>query len=88
MASTLNRLTSAIGVKNSPQRAAVLAMVRLSLGIAQLWMAITSFVFLITKGLQKTTLIMAAITTCLTIVSRLLFRGQRRSERKNRKGIS
>jgi hypothetical protein len=88
MASILNRLTSPIGVKNSLQRATVLAMVRLSLGIAQMSMAIASFVFLITKGLQKTTLIMAAITTCLTIVSRLLFRGQRRCERESRKRFS
>ena len=88
MAALLNRLTSAMGTKNSQQRTAVLAVVRLTLGIAQMWMAVVSLFFLITKGLQKTTLIMAAITAGLTIVSRLLFRGQRRSERENCKRIS
>jgi len=81
----LQNVVSEIGAKNSQQRPAALALVRLSLGIAQMWMAIATFILLIRIGIQKGTLVMAGITTALTILSRFLFRKQREDERKKGK---
>jgi hypothetical protein len=83
MAALLKILTSVMGIRYSPQRTAALAVIRLSLGIAQMSMAVVSFILLITLGLQKPTIIMAALTTGLAMLSRRLFRGQRISERES-----
>ena len=84
MAALLRMIASVAGPKESPQRIATLALIRLSLGIAQMSMAVASFMLLITQGVQKLTLTMVACTTTCTIVSRLLFYRLRQSERKNR----
>lgn len=84
MAALLRIIASLAGPKESPQRIATLALIRLSLGIAQMSMAVASFMLLITQGVQKLTLTMVACTTTFTIVSRLLFYRLRQSERKNR----
>jgi hypothetical protein len=73
-------LTSLLRDKNSKQHPVALAMFRLCLGIAQMWMAVASFILLIQKGVQKETLIMVGITTCLTLLSRAIFREHRNIE--------
>jgi len=50
-----------------------------------MWMAIATFILLIRIGIQKGTLIMAGITTALTILRRFLFRKQREDQRKKGK---
>lgn len=52
--------------------------VQLALGIAQMFMAVFSVALLLETGLSRFTFSSAAFTTLLTMVSILLFRGQRR----------
>ncbi len=52
---------------------------RLGLGLAQMFMAVFSFVLVLETGLNRWSVVSAVITTLLTLASRMLFRGKRGS---------
>jgi Kef-type K+ transport system membrane component KefB len=58
-------------------------VLRYALGIAQMTFALASLILLATAGLKPRTFIFAGITTCLTLISRILYRGQRDPRLKN-----
>ena len=53
-------------------------VLRYALGIAQMALSVASFIFLLTGGLRPITFVFAGAATVLAVVSRILYRGQRR----------
>ena len=67
--------SSVTGAPSRPSRSALMwATVRYLLGLAQMTGAIVGLLSLMISGLTYWTILLAAMTTMLTILSRLLFR--------------
>lgn len=57
------------------RKVVVWAIVRMTLGIAQMSLALTAFYLLLSVGTGPATIVVAIAATCATILSRLLFGG-------------
>jgi hypothetical protein len=63
-------------------------VLRYTLGIAQMIFALSSLILLATIGMKSKTFVFIGTTTALTLVSRILYRGQRDPRLKDGSGLS